>query len=173
MKQYGIFINLYTDDYDDDLPWMAQAWGNQWYDALSPYAGGIDKLNKLVCDSDKQEISDGPTALNGAWVDTNYMYPKRLGNATYGGPSPQLYGPKKRNRVKYASKATIMIDGNCESSNGICFEIDYIAARNVPATNNSAYRHQNACNSLFVDGHVEPVSYLWNLDDYSVLWVQE
>ena len=60
-----------------------------------------------------------------------------------------------------------MIDGNCESSNGICFEI---APGNIPDTNNAAYRHQNACNALFVDGHVESVRSPWSLDDYSVLW---
>ena len=79
LKQFGVLINLYTDDYNDDLPWAGKGWDDQWYQEISPYIGGIAKLNNLICESGKDEISDGPTGLSGAAVDTNYMYPKRLG----------------------------------------------------------------------------------------------
>lgn len=168
LKQFGILINLYTDDYDDDLPWAGRAWNDQWYQEISPYIGGIAKLNNLVCESGKEEISQENTELSDGTVETNYMYPKRLGWHDFA--STPDHGPQKRNRVQSPSQAAIMIDGKCESSNRIAFNF---VLGNIPDTNHADYRHQGACNTLFVDGHVESVRSPWSLGDYSVLWVQQ
>ena len=165
-KTLGLMNNMYSNDNSDNLTgalWGAQGTGSLfvgWLSPLTPYYGfpaTQDAAGYYMMASSPRVATGGTrcpsldTTIPAAdtygpinWGDgyPNYLYNWYMDEAYYGlGP-----GGRKLTAVKTPSGAALMLE------RGAAYEV-YCTNR-PPA---DAFRHNNAINVLFVDGHVNAV----------------
>lgn len=144
LKQIGVGLQLYSDDYDDYFPRHRQYL--YWFGAADQYIhktpenqGGLSKDHTFYCPNYK-----GTRQFNAVYMSYGYNY-IALGYDG-GGAGPLYYF--KRSRVKNPS-ATIMVADNDKDYGGSTSYVIYPTADQYPGT-----RHSGGANVLWVDGHV-------------------
>ncbi|HOV21631.1 MAG TPA: DUF1559 domain-containing protein [bacterium] len=179
LKQLGLAVQMYANDYDDWLPLAVNSggyfvWSCTWVGELMPYLGApagqgyevwsgwtakvprnIKKL--FICPSGEKErvisvggVSGGPNYGYNSWVG-------RYGDV-YQYPSNSRYCPKKLNRVRKPERAFLIADANSTYNKSNNYQFLFISYVMFDAeTPYFHYRHNNGANILYVDGHVE-----WN-----------
>lgn len=145
LRQIGIASVIYADDHEDDLPRSSHE-GQSWVQELQPYAGGT---NIWRCPSDKHT-----TRLH-SYAENNYLLPPAPGS------SKGNYS--KMSRVPFPSSTVFMAEcaDNYHSSDHFHFSghgsADFSRANFMNQV--AIKRHNNSANYLFVDGHVESLSW--------------
>jgi prepilin-type N-terminal cleavage/methylation domain-containing protein/prepilin-type processing-associated H-X9-DG protein len=158
LKQIGMSIAQYVQDYDDTMPCSSMGvmdpdtgtWYS-WLTEIHPYIqdkwkGKDSSASKvLICPASKSEI----------WSTTNYMYNRRLGyiNASWGFPTVPNYGPRTLGHCLYPERCAVLIDGKCASADGGITTFDFGAL--AGATKYCDPRHNGGINVLFADFHVK------------------
>lgn len=182
-KQIGTSILSY--DYDGYMPLSYQygSTGGPWY-----RTAGI-KYGVLHCPASENYYIPGDSSAPGYKynVFTNYSYFLYVGYMGYWSPGATdwtgNYDPKKFVSVRAPSKALLVIDGEGNTrwkagtlTNDIftfAFARATIDGHYAISSSGGDYRHSNALNGLFVDGHVEPsikYGYPYDGSDYFLGW---
>ena len=162
MKQIGSTFMFYTSDYDDYMPPAREAgvspwqtWALRWEYWAMVYIGKnknwdatTDASPMFTCSAGKDIYS-----FTGSGKLGNYMYNRRLGDRNGDGTYKAGCFPHKLSSCKKTSIASVLADGK------IAFQLTYnIGWGNTNSIVDS--RHQNACNTLFADGHVAKINTL-------------
>jgi type II secretory pathway pseudopilin PulG len=139
MRQFGVNIYQYTNDYDDWMPVTCFKYSSDWIATVT----GDSLAARPQCPSAPSEID---------W--TNYMYNLYLGTyyASWGYPSNPNLAPRKLTRCRMPSGCSVLIDGKCKTSGGSAF--DYTCNTGDVMRQADRYRHNYGINSLFADSHV-------------------
>jgi prepilin-type N-terminal cleavage/methylation domain-containing protein/prepilin-type processing-associated H-X9-DG protein len=137
MKNLGLAVMMYAQDYDESLPmwhWArrSQPQAHIWYHAIKPYT---KNLGVFVCPSDKRKIIDlggwGPQAtwpeMNAkmaAHISYGYNEPLLNGNDNgaqkeKGGPSTLAMMPEPAAYYLLGDSASALVDGWCVPKGGI------------------------------------------------------
>lgn len=156
MKQIGLAISMYAQDYDETLTpnYMYNPWGSNllwWDDLVQPY---LKNWQLLICPS---ADTASYNYLRPAWSGVpNPLYYSYSGNENGGGqsPAPMMGGNQgcRLSQVKDVA-GTILI---AESLNIDLW--DYANHTDAGAANGIGtidFRHNDGANWLFVDGHVK------------------
>jgi len=161
-KQIGLGMTLYAGDYDDAMPF---AYGrdyfiapvvNEWYTMVNEYIGGSSRtslmanFNKLSpalqCIAQPEEVRS--IVVNGTSVPiTNYMYNAHVG--AWNG-ARWVYPFRHLARCKEPSGVILLSDGKTKSRGDWTFEF-------MPENKYLwlPFRHHDANNYLYVDGHAQ------------------
>jgi len=145
LKQMGLAMTMYTQDYDDYLPWNTPS---GWDTNVAAYLGASTQM--LKCPSDK-----------GSNTRSYSIVPNNPGFGTF----PVRCGAEGRKLSTIPSSAdTILLAENWASGNGAGGASSGTTYYNYDDTGNTrsdSVMHQNTCRSnyLFCDGHVQ--SLLW------------
>ena len=134
LKQMGLAVMLYTQDYDEWYPYSAT---DVWFTLLVGH-GAVFYPKSFMCPSERVGF--------GYYGDGLFSYTHYGENAYLLGDYPgTTYPPHKMSAIRNASKQ-IVITENSRQSNPL---IDYTA------TIRMAYRHSGRANVLYADSHVE------------------
>ncbi len=142
VKQINLALQMYAQDYDEQICYGYHENGIYWYDVLQPYAKN-DQI--FVCPS-------GPSNTPGyAW-----NYPHMPYRTKY---------PSSRTSLGYwnrPSEVLIFADRDWEVDLGwdqFCFcPLDYPGHWQAPATGHVGHRHNDGANVAFMDGHAKWLS---------------
>jgi prepilin-type N-terminal cleavage/methylation domain-containing protein/prepilin-type processing-associated H-X9-DG protein len=135
MKNLGLAVTMYVQDYDESFPMWHWARRTQpqpliWYHAIKPYT---KNLGVFVCGSDKRRILDpgwGPQAtwpeLNSKWtahISYGYNEPLLNGNDNgtqkeKGGPTTLAMLPEPASYYVIGDSASALVDGWCVPKDG-------------------------------------------------------
>jgi prepilin-type N-terminal cleavage/methylation domain-containing protein/prepilin-type processing-associated H-X9-DG protein len=147
-KQIGTYIKLYTNDYNDTLPYY-YASGRIWQATIIEYIGSTwSKRGKIwLCPAVAKVAANSFTyGGNNYLLCNDYGYnckPVRIKN-----PSQ---GMLVTDSVYYADASAIPANPNYEGTS-------YVVKSNIVKNPPDIRRHQGGCNNLFVDGHVKWLS---------------
>lgn len=146
MKQLGLGLQQYMQDYDSRFPLMQQGMsGLGWAYGIQPY---VKSEQILQCPTDQNDPLGGATLEDRAAQIgfTDYFY-----NANIGFTSTTHPAPWKEASVVYPSNTIILAEGDGGSKNSLStFNNDHVTPGSDPAT-----RHLEGANYAFVDGHVK------------------
>jgi len=140
MKQLGLAIMMYTQDYDGVLPYYQHPFGLAWYDDLQPY---LKNRQIIVCPSKSEWNPDDATHKTGYGLNET-VFPSGLGSpnppaaialAEIGSPSETIGGADKNQGNVY------MVGQSFSGSSSWPYNVDT--------------RHNEGANFLFMDGHVK------------------
>ncbi|MBI5830733.1 MAG: DUF1559 domain-containing protein [Armatimonadetes bacterium] len=155
LKQIGLALLQYTQDYDETLPLANWAYGGGsnwiWQASIEPYIkSGIGNLN----------TQQTATAKSGVWVCPDYD--KALADGTKGSSPNRGYAANQQlmragsagtpaatlASIDYPAQQVLVVPhkGSAVMTWGNANDTDYLIAR---------YRHQEGANYLHVDGHVK------------------
>lgn len=135
MKNLGLAVTMYVQDYDESFPMWHWARRTQpqpliWYHAIKPYT---KNLGIFVCPSDKRRILDpgwGPQAtwpeLNSKWTaHISYGYNEPLLNGNDSGTQKEKGGPTRLAMIPepaayyvIGDSASALVDGWCVPTGG-------------------------------------------------------
>lgn len=170
LKQIGLAIHLYIQDYNG---WLPPVWNDSETLMVNrSYRGRLDSY------LDNKKVYQCPSGLDEVKYGLNYQYNIRCGryaSVPQSYPTNSTYAPVRLTRVSKPSEAVIMMDGNCQSESFSHFWVREVSG----APDYEDYdRHSGGLNALFVDGHVKwiqdgPNYEDWSLPPYSVLWANE
>lgn len=145
LKQIGIASVIYADEHEDELPRSTHE-GQSWVQELQPYAGGT---NIWRCPSDRH-----PTRIH-SYAENNYLLPPGHGSS-----KPNY---SKMTRVPFPSSTVFMAECADSYNNSDHFHFSTHGSTDFSLanfTNQVAIeRHNKSANYLFVDGHVESLSW--------------
>ncbi len=127
------------------------------------------------------------TDTNNRWrLQTNYTYYTRVGRMDwfrqYGNSWASGYGPKLAGKVKGASAALLIMDGNGmkapsgDANGAVIFNrydtdgASYNGNRFTPRLADVSYRHNERSNGAMVDGHVESLPLNWGKPNSYLQW---
>ncbi len=181
LKQIGIAMMMYVNDYDEYFPRFLYGWGTganaeHWHTILMKlgYYGkskkGASEMTDFlrsewrvyVCPSAPNLRTTGTYGIPGwDWRYISYGYNYYYIGGSYSIPNVDDYQPAKISQIRRPSKTILVTDS-----------IDVTASGGVPTTHNAGYfivspspayngstghphaRHNKAVNVLWVDGHV-------------------
>ena len=149
LKQIGLAIAVYCQDYDEYFPYRALA--GKWYEdtLFYPYLGltaaGRDTISPTVLTCPTAFGRLKPGVYNGTYGENYYI------SSSAGG-----FAPVKTSKVLQPSQLIIIGDGH-RSSNGYSINEnpDTAGGGRRPGLYYDVYIHSAGANLLFVDGHVE------------------
>jgi prepilin-type N-terminal cleavage/methylation domain-containing protein/prepilin-type processing-associated H-X9-DG protein len=158
LKQMGIAIAAYCQDYDEFMPLAdtgvsdpASGWRSNWISLIHPYIagcawdGGGPKSSKIfICPADTAQV-----LKSGTKRATNYMYSGRLGWMSM--TSSSNYGPRSLAKCQSTSQDAILADGNCAAKGNYLFDI---GAAPPNAAGFLPQRHNGGVNVIYADTHV-------------------
>lgn len=173
MKQFSLGFNLYTDDFDEQLPpifsgnavgerpfWTQLLMGPNPASPSSPYANTTGQVNgtylnikQFQCPSMRGDYKvDGSS---GWWVASTHY---GINNLLYSSTVKQSF---KLSSFRHSSKKFLLVE-LWEQSSGVPVADSgyYRFANNVPTNDYYGYlaaRHHSCINSLFIDGHAEAI----------------
>ncbi|MBU0478636.1 type II secretion system GspH family protein [bacterium] len=135
LRQLGLAFQMYTSDYDGFLPNYRDG-STIWFNMLAndgyiEYTASKDN-SLLWCPSAKSDEK----AYFETTAHTVYAYNRGLSG-------------KKESQIKYSSKAALLVDGG--------LDLYYVTYYTAGWFSNS-YRHNEKCNHVFLDGHIESLS---------------
>lgn len=199
-RQIGLAIMMYCSDYNDYLPNTYIAGGTSWYQAVSTnnHLEGLNTYNssnyllyayKLFrCPEKRNYTVPGDTDFDPV-VRINYAYNAFVGRLQWyeewqaGGASwKKDFGPKKLGGVVNPSIALLMLDGvgkdwlliNADKLTTFSFNTITVGSLDRPNPQHVDFRHQNAINGLFVDGHVTKIpENHWPFSGYTCDWAKD
>ncbi len=207
MRQMMQGAILYAQDYTDYLPMgfgeLYDGW-KVWWSQIMRYNGGYvtgyimpthqmtlfrcpgDPTNYVTPSTDPSEIVTVVPEGSRWALQSNYVYYARCGRIDWfranGDGWAKKYGPKKISKVKNASAASLIMDGNgmkAESTSvqgGLLYNrydddgSSFTGNRFAPTLQNVAFRHNNMINCALVDGHVETIGSGWGKPDNYLEW---
>jgi prepilin-type N-terminal cleavage/methylation domain-containing protein/prepilin-type processing-associated H-X9-DG protein len=161
LKQMGMAIAAYCQDYDDFMP-LANAWVADpntggyyviWISEIHPYiagcawdGGGPNTSKIFFCPADDKEI----VTYHEKNI-TNYMYQKYLGAMGWVPTKPE-FSPRTLAKCQSPSTCTVIVEGKCKSYGyDPCFDVMSPTA----AVNLLDPRHNGGLNVLYADSHVK------------------
>lgn len=139
LKQIGLAINMYADDYDD---WYPSVHGDG---VLKWYVNGsfMEYLNlKAYASNKKGTVFNCPSHPGGCWPGpfcNNFIYISYAANELLGS---SVFTRHKRGKYKTPSQTMGFCDGN------------YYCVNYTGTLSNISYRHSGGANVLYLDGHV-------------------
>jgi type II secretory pathway pseudopilin PulG len=138
MRQFGVNIYQYTNDYEDWMPVTCFQYTDDW---MTPVIG--DNKTALLCPSGMDEIGG-----------SNYMYNIYLGTyyASWGYPSNPQLAPRKLTRCRMPSGCAVLIDAKCKTWVSKAF--NYTANTGDVMLQADRHRHHSGINALHADSHV-------------------
>lgn len=146
LKQIGLAVELYVDDNNDRLP-QSQHSGDSWVASLQPYFGGITKVKR--CPKDGNETRLYSYAIN------DFLLKQPAGSAI-----PDM---SRQTVVPKSSDTLFMAECHDKYTGSDHFHFsDPDDDGYSPAAFSSqvaALRHQSSANYLFVDSHVERLTW--------------
>jgi prepilin-type N-terminal cleavage/methylation domain-containing protein/prepilin-type processing-associated H-X9-DG protein len=185
MKNLGLAVTMYVQDYDESFPMWHWARRTQpqpliWYHAIKPYT---KNLAVYICPSDKRKILDpgwGPEAtwpeLNSKWtahISYGYNEPLLNGNDNgtqkeKGGPTTLAMIPEPASYYVIGDSASALVDGWCVPTGGRrLFRMAWPdrdqwwteVPLDMPAAQIADWarytRHLGGANIAFADGHAK------------------
>ena len=135
LKQIGLFVTLYCDDYDG-FYFPGSSGGNYWWHFFSKY---VPKRKYMRCPSHSYKEPDG--------TQFSYGYNSALGSL----PHPNSRRPKNSIRQWYYGAPYIVV---FHDSTGVYVGSSYGAGTYAYRTKLGSW-HSGGANYLFTDGHVE------------------
>ena len=153
LKQIGVAVELYVDDQDGRLP-QSQHNTNSWVASLQPYFGGITKVK--VCPKDPRASS----------VNTNQIYSYAMNDFLLRQPAGSALPDMSRQSSLPSPSDTLFMtefaDGYAGSGDHFHFADldDDNYSPTAFASQVAVLRHQGGANYLFVDSHVDRLT--WN-----------
>jgi prepilin-type N-terminal cleavage/methylation domain-containing protein/prepilin-type processing-associated H-X9-DG protein len=157
MKQIGVANSFYANDYHGWLPAFGTGGGRRWCDRLDSY---LNNKKLFLCNSDPSPYAKGTNWMGLEWTDTgiSYGYNAYVYNDYNGAPSDmptvKIDGKRFGSRATRPSETLYICD-----SKGAAVIIDRVE-----------YRHLNATNILYIDGHTSSSKYSLTTDNYAVPW---
>ncbi len=144
LRQIGLMLTMYANDFDDWLPWARMANDYWWDDALTDAGLMPDDEGIFVCPSGRNEAYGPAYPIS---FSCNYMYNSYAGNYLGTG----LLGPN-RITTSNPSLRVLFFDGQnkTRSSVGPIFNVSSVGS----LLNYAHLRHSGGINELFMDGHV-------------------
>ena len=169
MKQMGVGLLLYSEDFDGQLPGNFHHNSNPdftWTDALSPYLGEVDSIRLCGADPRKKEKHD----LNG----TSYIMNDHLTTPLFNAFGEMVESAVRLDQLKDPSATVLFFEASdqlavsaissacvaCSRSwnlggwNNVIKDIQPDRHRSGPSTED---RSNGKANYLFADGHVQLV----------------
>lgn len=161
MKQIGLAVNSYTDDYQGWMPFNDVAPGTSYYFKASPYlCGKTDSLWTYFASMGKSTVLYCPENTEVDFASnqnySNYSFNiDVLGSNTHGWAN----GVRKITEFRYPTKNSVLFDASSISKYS-CFGLDTnITIDNAGCA--AGFIHNRQVNSLFVDGHVNAMKKLY------------
>ena len=166
LKQIGLAIRMYAEDYDDGMPPSRDAAGSAWWpDYISPYVQQKSISKVFICPSGATSTymqvwgtTNKNNYLNYAYL--HVMDPSAIGD----------YPPRRITQCVYPDKKGMVIDASGQIPT-------FSDVQSWNGTNPLSYfadaRHNGGLNTLFVDGHVKwmDVQHMKDDDIYVTYWV--
>ncbi|MDD4160778.1 MAG: prepilin-type N-terminal cleavage/methylation domain-containing protein [Synergistaceae bacterium] len=168
LKQMGLAIAAYCQDYDDFLP-LSNAYVNNpdagydhiWIAAMHPYiancawdGGGPNTSKIFFCPADDKEIliNSKNTPTKGNKI-TNYMYHKRIGGMGWvkQGAAYASFSPRTLAKCQSPTTCAVIVDARCATNiYDPCFDV----VNPSGAKSLLDPRHNGGLNVLYADNHV-------------------
>jgi len=133
LKQIGLAILMYADDYDEALPGYQQPWGVEWKDLLEPY---MRNKQITVCPSKTEWNESHATHKVGYGLNEDVFPPSSSGYVCLG----QIDYPSETIGAADKDQGNVRCIGNSFSGS-------------VAWPYNVDTRHNDGANFLFMDGH--------------------
>ncbi|MDD2486222.1 MAG: prepilin-type N-terminal cleavage/methylation domain-containing protein [bacterium] len=164
LKQMGLAIHMYAQDYDESLPLIWGNFGSNWWEVVSPYISKMTKAsdysgnpaNIYRCPSESY-VEDGVSGNQGpVYSIGNHLKNTALSSST-------VYVPYSLVDISHPVTCLMVTDGYYVASWGTSSSV---VSKVTVGRSGVSYRHTEGANILFVDGHVswqrEPIpnSYL-------------
>ena len=145
LKQIGLASRMYADDHEDALPRSAHT-GQSWVGTLQPYTDGT---NLWRCPKDTQRTRLYSYAIN------DFLLPPDAGSGAK--DYSRLSGVPEPSETFFMAECADAYAGNDHFHFADPDDGDYSPAGFTNAV--AVIRHLSTANYLFVDGHVERVSW--------------
>ena len=173
LKQIGLGILQYTQDYDELLPGRVTntAPTRNWRVLIQPY---VKSSQLFACPSNTGNTitteDDGGSFMPRSYSINGNSQNNAADNLFIGGTSPSGYG-RGASLAQMGSVSQVMMVG--ETDPGWKWPEIYMAGTPADVANNGFKGHLNTCNWLFADGHVKtmtpaatgtPVN-MWTIED--------
>ena len=140
LKQIGLGIIQYTQDYDEKFPPVAtgrSAYG--WADTIQPY---IRSVQVYQCPQEYTASQSNPRKSG----YTDYPFNKRL-------------SAKPLAKIADLSQQILSLDGNAPSDNTDArYSLLFLPPQWRDDQNSPLYRHDGTANTLFADGHLKALT---------------
>jgi len=189
LKQLGLAMQLYSDDYNDNYPPYSEVrtvdgttnWYN-WLTHISVYSGIFTSIDAMKANSPGSDVtipnfqkrmkkfklfmcpSETKTTMhfNSSAGDgfTNYVVNSAVMWSNNGGSYPGL----RTQHMKKISEVGLIWDNRVETARYAVPNEWYIKLLSHSGGGDVSYRHSNSCNVLMVDGHVKTCKYAVYLD---------
>ncbi len=153
MKQMGVAIFAYANDYQEQFPVSCLAtetnwWENYWHWKMRSY---VNALNNDFVVSTKKHYNNGkclyycPSDKETTNLTTSYIY------VAIFQPNYHTYGVALK-KIRFPASIAILTDGYLQTSDPSATKVDL--DNGTDTTRKARMRHTNSLNLLFCDGHV-------------------
>mgnify|MGYP000949835069 CR=1 FL=1 len=153
LKQMGIAIQMYAQDYDEYLPLIWGNFGSNWWEVVSPYVSKLTKTsdyygaNAAIYRCPSESYVEAGVSGNQGPVYSMGMHLKDNARST-----TSLYVPYALVDIVNPASSLMVTDGYYKASWGVSGTI--LTIKNQ-ASGGVSYRHTEGLNILFCDGHVK------------------